>query len=175
MSWFHHLRAILFLPFMVTIVIPSVLVFFGGVNVAWATATPLNWIIAAASIAFVACGLLLLVKTISLFAREGQGTLAPWDPTRKLVVLGIYRHVRNPMISGVISILFGESLLFGSTGLVAWLIFFVLANLIYIPFVEEASLEARFGADYARYKQNVPRWIPRWRAWEPPSENARAQ
>lgn len=175
MSWLNHLRAILFLPFMVTLVIPSVLVFLGGVNFAWATTAPLNWIIAVASITFVACGLLLLVKTIALFVREGQGTLAPWDPTRKLVVRGIYRHVRNPMISGVISILLGEALLLGSTGVVGWLLFFVLANLIYIPFVEEVSLESRFGADYARYKQNVPRWIPRWRAWEPSSENERSQ
>ena len=175
MSYINHLRAIFFLPFMVTIVIPSVLVFFGGVNFAWAMPAPLNWLIAAASIAFVACGLLLLVKTIALFVREGQGTLAPWDPTRKLVVRGVYRHVRNPMISGVICILLGEALLFGSTGVLTWLILFVLANVIYIPFVEEVSLEARFGADYVRYQQNVPRWIPRLRAWEPASDEVRSQ
>jgi len=32
--------------------------------------------------------------------------------------------------------------------------------------VEEAGLATRFGDDYLRYRENVPRWIPRWRPWE---------
>ena len=59
-------------------------------------------------------------RTISLFARVGQGTLAPWDPTQRLVVLGPYRHVRNPMISGVLAILLGEAALLGSPPLLVW-------------------------------------------------------
>ena len=49
-----------------------------------------------------------MVATIRLFVTVGKGTLAPWNPTQKLVVQGVYRHVRNPMISGVMFILAGR-------------------------------------------------------------------
>ena len=59
-------------------------------------------------------GSLLLIVTIRLFIKIGKGTLAPWDPTTKLVTEGVYGHVRNPMISGVSSMILGESILLGS-------------------------------------------------------------
>ncbi len=58
---------------------------------------------------FIGSGLFLFIKTNLLFARFGQGTLAPWDPPTNLVVRGIYRHARNPMILGVLCVLFGEA------------------------------------------------------------------
>src|SRR5437667_27366 len=67
----------------------------------------------------VAAGLVLLSRTIALLGRLGEGTLAPWDPTTKLVIAGPYRHVRNPMIVGVAMILLGEAAIFGSVGLLA--------------------------------------------------------
>lgn len=167
MERFKQLRAILFLPVMVTLIIPALLVAGGGMNMGFGLPAPSLWLELGAGLVFFALGVLLVVKTISLFARFGHGTLAPWDPTQRLVVRGVYRHVRNPMISGVFCILLGETLLLGSTWLLAWLLFFVAANWIYIPRVEEASMQARFGAEYSRYRENVPRWIPRWRAWEP--------
>ena len=42
-----------------------------------------------------------------LLSRIGKGTLADWDPTSKLVVEGPYRHLRNPMISAVATLLVG--------------------------------------------------------------------
>jgi protein-S-isoprenylcysteine O-methyltransferase Ste14 len=56
-------------------------------------------------------GLGLMIATIRLFMRVGKGTLAPWNPTQRLVVQGVYRHVRNPMISGVFFTLLGEAVL----------------------------------------------------------------
>jgi protein-S-isoprenylcysteine O-methyltransferase Ste14 len=89
----------------------------------------------------------------------------PWDPTRKLVVAGVYRYVRNPMILSVIMIEAGESFLFGSIclGLTA-LLFFVI-NHVYFILSEEPGLEKRFGLEYVEYKKNVPRWIPRLKPW----------
>jgi protein-S-isoprenylcysteine O-methyltransferase Ste14 len=110
-----------------------------------------------------------VIKTNMLFATIGKGTLAPWTPTRKLVVRGVYRHVRNPMISGVFCILLGEALLFGSPNLFTWFMIFVLINITYIPLFEEPGLEKRFGQDYLIYKKNVPRWIPRRKPWEAPA------
>jgi protein-S-isoprenylcysteine O-methyltransferase Ste14 len=115
----------------------------------------------------VLAGLPMLFWTIREFGRSGQGTLAPWDPTQKLVVQGPYRHVRNPMISAVMAILFGQALLLNSLCHLAWATVFSLGNVLYIPRSEEPGLERRFGDDYRRYKQHVPRWLPRLRPWSP--------
>ena len=112
-----------------------------------------------------ACGLVLLVTTIGLFAKIGKGTLAPFDPPRHLVVEGVYRHVRNPMISGVSFILLGEALLFASPSVLIWYAIFVAIQLVYIRFVEEPGLEDRFGEPYREYKRHVRAWIPRVKPW----------
>ena len=82
----------------------------------------------------------------------------------------MYRRVRNPMISGVICVLLGEGLLLGSRPLLAWCLAVGLLNAVYIPLVEEPGLLRRFGDEYRIYRQNVPRWIPRRRPWQPPWE-----
>jgi protein-S-isoprenylcysteine O-methyltransferase Ste14 len=112
-------------------------------------------------------GLLLLIVTIRLFIRIGKGTLAPWDPTNKLVTEGVYGHVRNPMISGVGIMILGESILLGSWIVLAWFFVVVIANTIYFKLSEEPGLAKRFGNDYRRYRANVPMWIPRLKAWIP--------
>jgi len=115
---------------------------------------------------FVVFGIALMVWTNRLFAKVGHGTLAPWEPPKKLVVRGVYRHVRNPMITGALCILLGEAIFFGSWPLLCLFGFALILNLIYIPLSEEPGLAKRFGEDYLRYKQNVPRWIPRLRPWK---------
>jgi protein-S-isoprenylcysteine O-methyltransferase Ste14 len=101
-----------------------------------------------------------------LFSRLGQGTAAPWNPPRRLVIAGPYRHVRNPMISSVLIMLMAESLLLNSFVLLAWWAIFWLGNILYFPLKEEKDLERRFGASYAIYKKHVPRWVPRLRPWK---------
>jgi protein-S-isoprenylcysteine O-methyltransferase Ste14 len=119
-------------------------------------------------LAFAALGLTLAASTVRLFSTRGRGTPAPWDPPRKLVVQGPYRHVRNPMISAVLAMLAAEALLLQALPLAAWMAFFFAANAVYFPLVEEQGLERRFGDDYRVYKANVPRWIPRLTPWTPP-------
>lgn len=162
-----HIRAIVLLPIMVTIIIPAIIITTTGPgSIGQSLPSPFGIAVLVASILFIGLGLTLLVNTITLFVLRGQGTLAPWDSTQKLVVQGIYGHVRNPMISGVFCILLGEAALLQSLHLLYWCILFVILNLIYIPLVEEPRLERRFGEDYRLYKQNVPRWIPRLRRWD---------
>jgi protein-S-isoprenylcysteine O-methyltransferase Ste14 len=108
--------------------------------------------------------------TIRLFASVGNGTLAPWDPPKKLVVVGIYLHVRNPMITGVLFIALGEGLFFGSWSILILFGIFLVLNMIYIPLSEEKGLLKRFGEDYLLYARNVPRWIPRLKVWHPPNK-----
>src|SRR5258706_11145039 len=50
-------------------------------------------------------GLLIMFNCIIRFAIEGRGTLSPADPTKRLVITGLYKFSRNPMYVGVMMIL----------------------------------------------------------------------
>ena len=115
-------------------------------------------------------GLGLAVWTVRLFMKFGNGTPAPWDPPKKLVIRGPYRHVRNPMITGALLILLAEALLFQSWPLSVWMVVFFVGNTVYFRFIEEKGLEKRFGDDYRKYKAGVPRWIPRLQPWNPEND-----
>jgi protein-S-isoprenylcysteine O-methyltransferase Ste14 len=168
-AW-RQLRAIGLLPGMVTLVVPGVVLCrTEAVSFGWGLPTGLAWLPPVLGAALIGLGLLLVVQTVALFVRVGRGTLAPWDPTSRLVVRGPYRHVRNPMISGVMSILLGEAALLGSLPLLIWSGAFFAMNAVYLPLVEEPGLIRRFGADYERYRAHVARWVPRLRPWDPPA------
>jgi protein-S-isoprenylcysteine O-methyltransferase Ste14 len=177
METWKHLRAILLLPFMVTVVIPGTVLWLAGPDTLglWQSVPATRVVLPVFGGALLCLGLVLIVATIRLFVTVGQGTLAPWNPTQRLVVQGIYRHVRNPMISGVFFVLLGEAMLAASLPLFIWFIVFVVGNVVYIPLVEEPGLVNRFGDEYLTYKQNVPTWIPRLRAWptEPPDHDTK--
>jgi protein-S-isoprenylcysteine O-methyltransferase Ste14 len=162
-----HLRAIILLPGIVTLVIPGMILWRAGtVSFGLSQSSPAARVFLLVIGAFCICqGLLLMVATIRLFVTVGRGTLAPWEPTQRLVVQGVYRYVRNPMISGVLFILLGESVLTASLPLFWWFVGFALVNVSYIPLLEEPGLVRRFGEDYLNYKRNVPRWVPRWTPW----------
>ncbi|HEY0971800.1 MAG TPA: isoprenylcysteine carboxylmethyltransferase family protein [Gemmatimonadales bacterium] len=166
MTLLRHFLSIALLPFVVVVLVPRWLLGpHTGETLALPTAPgPSGWSRLAGAVLFLA-GLGLFSWCVLLFARVGRGTLAPWDPTRRLVAVGPYRHVRNPMISGVAAMLAGEAWFFRSVRLAGWFALFVLVNHIYFLTVEEPGLARRFGAAYARYRAGVPRWIPRWRAW----------
>jgi len=115
---------------------------------------------------FILSGLAMLAWTNVLFVAFGNGTLAPWDPTEKLVLLGPYAYVRNPMILGVIVALLGESVLFSSYWLLGWAALFALINHLWFVRWEEPELSQRYGKDYHRYSQHVPRWIPNFKPYD---------
>jgi protein-S-isoprenylcysteine O-methyltransferase Ste14 len=150
-----HARDIALLPGTVTVVVPALLIWLGGGEIEPVTAT--------AGAVLIAIGVALVAWTITLFARVGRGTLAPWDPASKLVARGPYRYVRNPMITGVGATLAGEALLFRSWGIAIELAVFAVVNALYFPLVEEPGLRRRFGAEYEDYCARVPRWLPRGR------------
>lgn len=160
-----HLLAVVVLPVTVTILVPVWIARAQGVRPRF-PASLLEVALMAAGLALSAAGLLLFAACLYWFASAGRGTLAPWDPPRRLVVHGPYRHVRNPMISGVFLVLCGEAALLRSPPHALWAALFAALNLVVIPFFEEPLLEARFGDDYRRYRRHVPRFVPRLRGWK---------
>jgi protein-S-isoprenylcysteine O-methyltransferase Ste14 len=109
----------------------------------------------------VAPGIAILLWCVWDFAHSGKGTPAPIDPPKTLVVKGLYRHIRNPMYVGVLMILLGESLLYRSYAILAYAsVVFLLFN-AFVRLYEERALAKKFGDSYERYRNEVPRWIPR--------------
>jgi len=153
------------LPFTALFIIPAAILWATGFRIGWGLGLPWDAVIVLAGSVLMGNGLYYLSITIWLFINIGRGTLAPWSPTKKLVVIGPYCHVRNPMISGVLMTLLGESIVVGSVGIFIWFLLFFMINHIYFVFSEEPGLTKRFGQEYLAYKENVPRWIPRLRPW----------
>jgi protein-S-isoprenylcysteine O-methyltransferase Ste14 len=125
------------------------------VRPAFSRAGAAGWLLVAAGIA------LYLACAIWGFALRGKGTPLPMDPPKKLVVVGPYRIVRNPMYWSVAFVMLGEAAVFHSVALVDLAaVFFVAVNL-FVLFIEEPGLQAKFGAEYEQYCRQVPRWLPR--------------
>ena len=104
-------------------------------------------------------GFIILFHCILNFAIKGKGTLSPIDPTKQLVVSGLYRFTRNPMYVGVMLMLIAECMITQSISL--WVysgIVFIAFNL-FITLVEEPRLTRAFGKEYDDYKKNVRRWF----------------
>lgn len=158
---FRVFKAILALPVPVCVIIPSILLYFTN----WQWSGFLLWRFLIGTICFL-IGLILAVSTVRLFAKLGNGTPAPWDPTTKMIVTGPYAYVRNPMITGVVLILAGEALMLASLAIGIWTAIFLVINMIYFPFSEEPGLRKRFGIEYDEYCKNVPRYIPRLTPWK---------
>jgi protein-S-isoprenylcysteine O-methyltransferase Ste14 len=161
-----HLLAIAILPLAVTVLVPFWIAGRYGITLSLGTSGGAV-LLQGASVVVLIIGLLLFSSSLRGFAVEGKGTLAPWDPPRRLVVHGPYRYVRNPMISGVVFILAGEALLLRSRPHALWALVFLGINLIYIPLLEEPILRLRFGEAYREYCKHVPRVFPRLRPWLP--------
>lgn len=163
-----HILAIAVLPFTVTVLVPLWIAGRYGIVPSLGTSGG-ALLLQGGGIAALGIGLLLFFSSLRRFAAEGQGTLAPWDPPRRLVVQGPYRFVRNPMISGVVFIVAGEAMLLRSRPHALWALVFLVINLVYIPLLEEPLLVLRFGEPYREYCRHVPRIFPRFRPWLPGS------
>ena len=165
---FEFIKAIIILPGTVLVFVPALILWLSaGSSMAMAPAEFAGarfWI----GLVVGVVGFVIAAWSARLFLTVGEGTPAPWAPPRKLVVVGLYRYVRNPMIRGVIRMLAAEALLFGSWPIAGWMLVFFLLKTIYLIRVEEPALEQRFGEDYRLYKANVRRWIPRVTPWDLP-------
>ena len=105
------------------------------------------------------------VSAVQEFAERGGGTPIPYDPPKRLVTTGFYRHIANPMqfscalamtawggvlcnpwvaAAGVMSFIYGM-------GIAGW--------------DEGEDLKARFGEPWQMYRQHVRAWRFRLTRW----------
>jgi protein-S-isoprenylcysteine O-methyltransferase Ste14 len=138
-----------------------------GFQVGMAGAARWRWIAAVPSV----LGFAVAIRCIWDFGWTGHGTPAPIAPPQRLVVVGFYRYVRNPMYVGFFVGWLGLWIIFGQASRTPLIVAFVaaIAVALFVRFYEEPALRRKFGADYENYCRNVPRWIPRLRAWNQPS------
>ena len=112
-------------------------------------------------------GLVILVWCVRDFYVSGKGTLAPWDPPRNLVTVGLYRYVRNPMYVGVLLILSGWVIVTASPIVGGFSLFMLIAFYFRVKIHEEPWAEKNFGAEWLDYKNKVPGWLPQLRGYNP--------
>jgi protein-S-isoprenylcysteine O-methyltransferase Ste14 len=106
-------------------------------------------------------GLAIILRCFVDFVRRGRGTPALYDPPRALVVAGLYRYVRNPQYVGVVLVIVGQALLTGMVVLFGYAALMAIGYHLFVTCYEEPTLGRLFGEPYARYRQAVPRWLPR--------------
>jgi protein-S-isoprenylcysteine O-methyltransferase Ste14 len=121
----------------------------------------------------IAAGASVLVAAFARFVMEGIGTPAPVAPPSQLVIGGLYRYVRNPMYLAVTTTIVGQAIQLGRPGLLLYAALFLAIVAAFVHWYEEPILSERFGADYERYRRNVPGWWPRLRPWSPSASGDR--
>lgn len=129
-----------------------------GFRVDAASIAPWRWIAVVPSV----LGFAVALRCVWDFGWTGRGTPALFAPPKRLVVVGFYRYVRNPMYLGFFFGWAGLWVVFGRASIGAILLAaaaVICVNLL-VRFYEEPHLRNVFGAEYVEYCRNVPRWLP---------------
>jgi protein-S-isoprenylcysteine O-methyltransferase Ste14 len=147
----HALFAFLVLPGLAAFILPPVLAFIDP----WRKEVLLPGSL------LMLLGIILLFWCVRDFYVSGKGTLAPWDPPKKLVVVGLYRHVRNPMYLGVLTLIVGWSVLLASPLLICYALVLAVGFHLRVLTYEEPWLAKQFGSEWQQYRSHVSRWLPR--------------
>jgi len=148
-------------PIIAVLTLPGV---FAGLIPAWIVSTDAHrgggWPVGFVPIGI---GLFLFLWCVRDFFVSGKGTLAPWDPPKHLVVVGLYRYVRNPMYVAILILLTGWSCAVGSRSLAWYTIGLAIAFHLRVVLYEEPRLQRMFGDEWTAYAASVSRWLPRLR------------
>ena len=138
------------------LVCPGLVAFAVPVLIAWPIdVSRLRW----AGLIPLSIGAALLLWCVRDFYVIGKGTLAPWTPPARLVVVGLYRYSRNPMYVAVLAILCGWAVLLSSAGLWIYAAAVALAFHVRVLVSEEPFLARTHGEDWAKYRARVRRWL----------------
>jgi protein-S-isoprenylcysteine O-methyltransferase Ste14 len=106
---------------------------------------------------------LLGLSSAFMIVKKGEGTPLPADQTRKLVVSGPYKYVRNPMAIAGLGQGMAISLFFNSIHLLTYAIIGALIWQLVVRPIEEKNMSLRFGEEYEEYRRKIRCWIPRIR------------
>ncbi|MBZ5572962.1 MAG: isoprenylcysteine carboxylmethyltransferase family protein [Acidobacteriia bacterium] len=125
---------------------------------------PWRWLAAVPSV----LGFAVALRCVWDFGHTGRGTPAPFAPPSRLVVVGFYQYVRNPMYVGFFVGWMGLWVVFGRANLsvIVGVAAAVLGVVLFVRLYEEPTLRRMFGAEYEEYCRHVRRWLPRIRPWE---------
>ena len=130
-----------------------------GFRVEMAGAAHWRWLAALPSL----LGFAVALRCVWDFGWAGHGTPVPVAPPKRLVIVGFYRYVRNPMYLGFAVGWIGLWVVFGQANLGAIAAVFAVALGIhlFVTYYEEPTLRRKFGVEYEAYCRNVRRWWPR--------------
>ena len=129
-----------------------------GVMTRWQVRAPLlgmvvnRWIGAG----MIVIGAVSLLSAIYWLAHEGA---KPYPPIERLVTTGPYAYTRNPMYGGVVLLMVGQGLLFGSRGVIIYGLCWLAAFWIFELVLDDPFIAKRIGKDYEDYMRRVPRWV----------------
>lgn len=149
-----------------TLLLRAILVFLAVPTVV-AIVIPLGWLYLAGNLDVVIApgwgilglGFVALVWCVRDFYVIGKGTLAPWEPPEKLVVVGLYRYSRNPMYVSVLLMLIGWAMTFGDWPLVGYAAVVAVGFHLRVTLNEEPFLAEKHGTDWEEYSKQVGRWL----------------
>jgi protein-S-isoprenylcysteine O-methyltransferase Ste14 len=135
-----------------------------GFRAGLAGAAHWHWLAALPSV----LGFAVAIRCVWDFGWTGRGTPAPFAPPQRLVVVGLYRYVRNPMYLGFAVGWVGLWVVFGhaNSAAIAAAAAVALGVHMFVALYEEPTLQNKFGADYEEYCRNVDRWLPRVPGWD---------
>ena len=123
---------------------------------------PASWTqrFAPASVAAAVAAAGFAVMMIAWFQfRTHEVAICPTERTTFLITDGIYRYTRNPMYLGMVAMLAGVAMYFGTIPFYAATIaYFLLLDRLFCRY-EEDKLLAGFGTEFERYRSRVRRWI----------------
>jgi protein-S-isoprenylcysteine O-methyltransferase Ste14 len=155
-----------FVPGTVGVWIPHRIGGSGDIRTIFEQASELRYV---SGVLFLLMGGLIYLWCAWDFSVKGLGTPAPIDAPKTLVVNGLYRFVRNPMYLGVAYLISAQSILRSSHSVFYYLIFFLICAQLFVSFYEEPHLRRLFGEQYEEYCRQVPRWIPQFKGYHPPT------
>jgi len=115
------------------------------------------------AIVLIVLGTGLMLASFSRFTIEASGTPFPTNPpsSRRVIVGGPYRYVRNPMYVSFAVVLVGMSLYLARPVLLIYTVVLLLLLAAFVHWYEEPTLVRRFGEQYSAYRNQVSAWLPR--------------